>query len=127
MQRLLLVGTGAYALVNAAYIWGATQHWYNTIPGVVQTGPLNLHFARDVALAFLASGLALIWAGRRCDRSAAVCGSAWLIFHAMFHIWIWVHRGLPADLIALANLAGIQLPALIALWAALNLHETEVA
>jgi hypothetical protein len=40
-----------------------------------------------------------------------------LVLHALFHVWIWVHRGLPADVIALTNLAGIQLPA----WGALIL------
>jgi hypothetical protein len=39
----------------------------------------------------------------------------------MFHIWIWVHRGLPVDFVALSNLVGIQFPAFIALWAALSL------
>jgi hypothetical protein len=51
------------------------------------------------------------------DRSAALCGAFWLVLHALFHVWIWVHRGLPADVIALTNLAGIQLPA----WGALIL------
>lgn len=126
MQRTILIGVGGYALVNAAYIWGATQHWYDTVPGVMQTGPLNVHFARDVGLVFLSSGIALIWAGRKVDRSAAVCGAAWLVFHAAFHLWIWMHRGFPADIVALTNFAGIQIPAGLAIWAALTLHGDEV-
>ncbi|OBY28102.1 hypothetical protein [Leisingera sp. JC1] len=122
MQRIFLTAAGGFALVNAAYMWTATQHWYATVPGVQQTGPLNIHFAKDVALAFLSSGLALAWAGLKADRSAAVFGSAWLVFHALFHIWIWTHHGFPADLIALTNLTGIQLPAAAALWAALTLQ-----
>lgn len=122
MQRMILIGVGGFALVNALYMWWATEHWYAAIPGVSQTGPLNHHFARDVSLAFLASGLALVWAGQACDRSAGVFGSAWLVFHAMFHIWIWTHRGTPLDLVALTNLLGIQLPAVLALWAAFNLR-----
>ncbi|OED45947.1 hypothetical protein AB838_21995 [Rhodobacteraceae bacterium (ex Bugula neritina AB1)] len=121
MQRIILAAAGGFALINAAYMWAATPHWYATLPGVQMTGPLNIHFARDVALAFLSSGLALAWAALKTDRSAAVCGSAWLVFHALFHIWIWSHRGFPADLIALTNFTGIQLPAAAVLWAAFTL------
>ncbi len=121
MQKPVLLAVGAFALVNAGYIWFATGHWYVTVPGVAATGPLNTHFARDVGLAFFSSGLALLWAGRRGDRSAALCGASWLGLHAVYRIWIWGARGLPADLVALTNLLGIQLPALAALWAAFTL------
>ena len=122
MQRIILVGVGGFALVNALYMWWATQHWYATVPGVSQIGPLNVHFARDVSLAFLSSGLALVWAGQKRDRSAGIFGAAWLVFHAIFHIWIWAQRGTPLDLVALTNVLGIQLPAFLALWAAFNLR-----
>lgn len=123
MWKIVLVGIGALSLGTATYMWVAPQHWYAMVPGVQATGPLNIHFARDVALAYLASGAALVWAGLRIDRSAALCGSAWLILHALFHIWIWLHRGAPADTVALTNFAGVQLPAFIALFAALNLRK----
>lgn len=125
MQKTVLLAVGVFALGNAGYIWFATGHWYETVPGVVATGPLNTHFARDVGLAFLSSGLVLLWAGQRGDRSAALCGGSWLGLHAVYHIWIWVARGLPADLVALTNLLGIQLPALAALWAAFTLTRKE--
>lgn len=121
MQRIILIGVGGFALINASYMWWATEHWYAVVPGVLQTGPLNVHFAKDVALAFLSSGLALVWAGKRCDRSAAFFGSVWLVFHAVFHVWIWIHRGTPFDIVAGINLLGIQLPAFLALWAATKL------
>ena len=117
MQKLLLIGVGVLSVGTAAWMWGGTRHWYETVPGVSGTGPLNLQFAKDVALAYFSSGVALIWAGVNSDRSAALCGAFWLVLHALFHVWIWVHRGLPADVIALTNLAGIQLPA----WGALIL------
>ena len=125
MHRIILIAVGGYALVNATYIWAAPQHWYNTIPGVPATGPLNLHFARDVALAFLSSAIALIWAGGKANATAAICGSLWLAFHALFHLWVWANRGFPADLVALTNLTGIQLPAWVSAWAAIKLHKAE--
>lgn len=125
MWKNTLIIVGVFSCGIAFHIWFATQHWYQTVPGVQGTGPLNYHFAKDVALAFLTSGGALIWAGIKVDKSAAVCGSAWLVFHALFHIWIWMHRGTPVDLIALTNLTGIQLPAVAALYAAINLKKEE--
>ena len=126
MQKIVLTAVGGYALINAGYIWAATQHWYDTVPGVAATGPLNSHFALDVGLAFLASGLALIWSAAKSDTTAAVVGVGWLVFHALFHLWIWLHRGMPADLVALTNLSGIQLPAWLAAWATLKLRNVEM-
>lgn len=121
MQRSVLVAVGGLSVVTAAYMWIATQHWYATIPGVAQTGPMNFHFARDVALAYLASGAALLWAGGKHNKSAALCGASWLVLHALFHVWIWMHRGFPTDMVALINLTGIQFPAFAGLFAAISL------
>lgn len=122
MHRYILFGVGGVSLGTGAYIWGATQHWYDNVPGVAQTGPLNLHFAKDVALAYLAGGTALLWAGLNYDRSAGIFGALWFVLHALLHIWIWVHRGGPIDLTALTNLIGIQIPAFLALYAAIKLQ-----
>lgn len=120
MRNTVLIAVGGLSVGTAAYIWTATNHWYNSVPGVSLTGPLNFHFARDVALAYLASGAALIWAGVKHDRSAGVCGASWLVLHAVFHIWIWIHRGSPMDVVALTNLTGIQVPAFLAMWATIS-------
>ena len=122
MRNVVLIGVGGLSVTTAAYIWAATQHWYVTIPGVRHTGPMNFHFAKDVSLAYLSSGAALIWAGVKHDKSAAICGASWLALHALFHIWIWFHRGTPADLVALTNLMGIQAPAFAGVLAAINLN-----
>ncbi len=122
MQRNILVGVGGLSIGTAAYILIATQHWYDGVPGVALTGPLNFHFAKDVALAYLASGTTLVWAGLKHDKSAGICGASWLVLHAMLHIWIWVHRGIPLDVIALTNLIGIQVPAFLAFFAAIKIQ-----
>jgi hypothetical protein len=123
MQRTILITVGMLSIGTAGYMWSATQHWYENVPGVSATGPLNLHFAKDVALAYLASGAALIWAGAKYDKTAGICGASWLVLHALFHIWIWLHRDLPIDIISLTNLVGIQLPASIGLFVALNFQK----
>lgn len=121
MRSSVLIGVGGLSVLTAAYMWTATQHWYLTVPGVEQTGPMNFHFAKDVALAYLTSGVALIWAGVKHDKSAGVCGASWLVLHALFHVWIWLHRGTPMDLVALTNLIGIQVPAFAGFICAFNL------
>ncbi|MEP4194950.1 MAG: hypothetical protein ABJL99_04855 [Aliishimia sp.] len=122
MQRTLLIAIGVLSVGTAIYMWTSTQHWYDNVPGVSATGPLNVHFVKDVALAYLASGAALLWAGLKRDKTAGICGASWLVFHALFHIWIWLHRGLPVDIIAVSNLFGIQFPAFVAVFAAIKLQ-----
>lgn len=122
MLKIVLAGSGGLAIATGAYIWVATQHWYDNVPGVELTGPLNLHFAKDVALAYLVSGSALVWAGVKRDKSAGVCGASWLVLHAILHIWMWIQRDLPFDVIALTNLFGIQVPAFVAFFAAIRLQ-----
>ncbi|WP_164661820.1 hypothetical protein [Tropicibacter sp. Alg240-R139] len=122
MHRLILIGVGGISIVTAAYIWGATQHWHDNVPGVALTGALNFHFAKDVALAYVVSGAGLIWAGHKQDKSAGICGASWLVLHALLHIRMWVHLGVFIDIIALTNLIGIQLPAFLAFFAAINLQ-----
>ena len=122
MQRITLMGVGAFSIGTAVYIWAATLHWYNNVPGVVLTGPLNMHLAKDVALAYLASGIGLVWAGLKHDRSVGVLGASWLVFHAIFHMGMWMHRGFPLDYIAFVNLVGIQFPSFLALFLAINIQ-----
>ncbi len=121
MQKFVLTAVGGLSVLTAGYMWVATQHWYDTVPGVTLTGPMNFHFAKDVALAYLVSGTALIWAAIHQNRPVGICGAAWLVLHALFHIGMWVHRGIPFDFIALTNLIGIQLPAFAALFSAMSL------
>ena len=127
MWRGILIGVAIYNLGLAGYLWFAPHAWYERTPGVAMMGPFNLHFIRDVALAYLASAAALGWGAWKRDVTAAVFGAAWPCFHALFHIWIWLGRGVPLDEIALVNLMGIQLPAWLALAAALQFQSRRAA
>ena len=126
MWRSILFLIAAAHFVNALYMWFAPHAWYEAVPGVAMMGPFNLHFVRDIALAFGMSAGALAYGAARIDRTAAVCGAAWPALHALFHIWIWFARGVPFDGIALVNLTGIQIPAWLALAAALNFTRREI-
>lgn len=115
MRPLLL----AIALLNMATgvtIFFAPQFFYDTIPGVSMMGPFNLHFIRDAGLAYFGSGLLLALAWRRGEYAFGFGGALWPCLHALFHLQIWFARGAQVDLVALTNLAGIQVPAWAALW-----------
>ena len=126
MIKTMLWAVAGYFLASAAVMWAAPQPWFDAVPGVAATGGYNAHFIRDLALAFAVSGLALATGAAAGDRRLALFGAAWPCLHALFHIWIWgMHRGAALDLVALVNLAGIQLPGWLALVCAAHLPQEE--
>jgi hypothetical protein len=108
--RAMLLILGAFHALDGLWMLAAPAAWYATIPGVAETGPFNLHFITDIALAFVASGAGLIlgagkaaWAG-----SMAVAGATWPALHALFHVWIWLSMGFPRALpVALSEVLGV--------------------
>ena len=122
MSRILLIIIAAYCLILGFVMWFAPQYWYDATPGVAMMGPFNSHFIRDAGLAFLTSGGALFYGVLKPNRPLAIFGAMWPCLHAAFHIWIWLARGIPFDQVALVNLVGIQLPAWLALMAAIRLQ-----
>ncbi|WP_189438272.1 hypothetical protein [Pseudovibrio japonicus] len=115
MTRILLLVIGAYYFANGLFMMAAPENWYQLTPGVSMTGPYNWHFIIDIALIYMISGAASMWGSWNNNLTSIFVGLSWPVSHAVFHIYVWVERGAPADLIALANLAGIQLPAWIGL------------
>lgn len=125
MWKNLLLVTAILNAASALFMWFTPQLWYDITPGVAMMGPFNLHFIRDVALAYAASAVALAWGGVQRERSVAVFGAFWPCAHACFHLWIWFARGLPLDLVAGVNLLGIQPLAWLALLGAIKLSQEQ--
>ncbi len=125
MARLIIAVAGAYFVAVGAVMFVAPDGWYLATRGVAETGPYNMHFVLDVALVFAVTDPDLILGALRRDRSLLLAGAAWPALHALFHIWVWLGRGLPVDGVAAANLFAIQLPAWLALIAALKTNQTE--
>ncbi|MFN3214084.1 MAG: hypothetical protein ACE37M_13350 [Henriciella sp.] len=121
-MKLILYGVGGLYLFTAIYMFAAPQVFYDQTPGVAMMGPFNTHFIQDAGLAFLTSGGALLWGGRYRNRSVAIFGAVWVCLHATLHAWVWIARGTPLDQVALINLVGIQVPAWLALFAAMKLQ-----
>ena len=124
MWKKLLWVIALYNLALALYMWVLPVAWYDATPGVSDMGPFNVHFIRDVALTYLVSGLAFVWALRNHNKTAAVFGALWPCLHALFHVWIWFGRGFPFDQIAGVNLVGIQLPAWLAVIVIMKIFST---
>lgn len=112
LRWLMASGLAANGLVMLA----APFAWYHAVPGVIYTGPLNLHFVRDIGAAYLAAALGLAWRATRGNPAApaALIGALWLLLHAGVHL---------AETLAgicgwgqwLQDLPGVTLPALLAL------------
>jgi hypothetical protein len=98
--RILLILLGLFHAANGLFMVLAPSRWYLAVPGVVHTGPANLHFIPDIGFAFLLSGLGLLL-GARQMRSAgayALAGAAFPFVHALFHVWGWGMHGFPQGL-----------------------------
>ena len=116
MRRLIAAILAIPTLINGLTMLAAGPLWYETVPGVSDTGPFNPHFVQDIGVAFLMAGLALAaraWRPRYWP--AAVAGAGFLAAHALIHLVMIAsgHTYRPAfDLLA------IVLPSAAALYSA---------
>jgi len=117
--QVLLWLLGAGNLVNGLWMLFSAASWYQRIAS--DTGPLNLHFVRDIGAAFLAAGAALIWAAldpRARGPLVAVAG-VFMGLHAATHLAELLERSGPT----LIELFGVHLPsALVLVLAAVSLR-----
>ena len=59
MRRLIAAILAIPTLFNGLAMLAAGPHWYESVPGVTETGPFNPHFAQDTGAASLVAGLPL--------------------------------------------------------------------
>jgi hypothetical protein len=107
----------AILAINGAVMMLAPAWWYPRVPGVIETGPLNDHFVRDIGAAYLACAVALGWAVRDPARGlgVAIAAAAFLTLHAAIHlITPFCGAGLPWPLLA-RDFPGVFLPAIASL------------
>jgi AhpD family alkylhydroperoxidase len=74
-------------LLNGAAMIAAPSWWFHFVPGVAATGPFNLHFVQDIGAAYLAVALSLGLAVVRLERTPALPGAAFLVLHALVHLF----------------------------------------
>ena len=111
LRTLLAAGLGA----NGAAMLARPAAWYHAVPGVIYTGPLNLHFVRDIGAAYLAAAAGLAWRVLRGPAAApaAQCGALFLGLHAAIHAGETL-AGLCGWRQLMADAPGVLLPALLA-------------
>lgn len=85
----VLWALAAVAVANALWMLAAPAHWFEAIPGVVHTGPFNVHLVRDVGCAYLTMGLLLALAARwpRAAYPLLIAVSIFMVLHALLHVW----------------------------------------
>jgi uncharacterized protein YjeT (DUF2065 family) len=111
-----IVGLGLIA--NGLTMLAIPDTWYDLVPGVAQTGPLNPHFVRDIGAAYLVAGATLVWfATDRAARPAALAGAAFLAIHALIHLWDAAAEREHAHQL-LVDLPTVFLPPALAIWIA---------
>jgi peptidoglycan/LPS O-acetylase OafA/YrhL len=116
MRRSIAAVLAVLTVLNGLMMLLAGAAWYESVPGVSETGPYNPHFIQDIGAAFLAAGLALaarVWRPRYWP--AAVAGAGFLAFHALLHL-VMIASG--HDHYAAFDLIAIVLPAGLALYSA---------
>lgn len=114
--RLLLL---ALLAANGLAMLLAPEAWYAGMPGVIYTGPLNLHFVRDIGCAYLMAAAGLLWRvlEPRRGAAAALTGAGFLLLHAGVHVWE-LATGRCGWGQFLRDVPGVLLAALAALWLA---------
>lgn len=83
-MHLLARVLALWHVANGAAMLALPGIWFRAVPGAAETGPANIHFIRDIGIAFLAAGLALsLWRG---ERALALVALAFTGGHAVLHL-----------------------------------------
>lgn len=88
MRMMMAVVLGLGLAVNGVWMLLSPESWYPVIPGVTHTGPLNVHFVRDIGCAYFLCGSALLGLAIApvSMRPAAWLAVAFLALHAGVHV-----------------------------------------
>ncbi|MDZ7669828.1 MAG: hypothetical protein U5Q16_10540 [Gammaproteobacteria bacterium] len=65
--RLALAVIAAFLAANGAFMLAMPTVWYYSIDSVPLSGPLNIHFVRDIGCAYLAASIGVMCAALRRD------------------------------------------------------------
>jgi hypothetical protein len=115
LLNLLRAALAAGLAANGLAMLFAPEAWYQAVPGVAFTGPLNTHFVRDIGCAYLVSGASLglrAWCGSTVAPGAMV-GATFLLLHAAVHLGETL-AGLCGWSTLLRDVPGVVLPAIAA-------------
>ena len=121
MTRSVLLLVAAWCGVTGLWLVISPAGFHAGIPGVSETGPLNIHFFRDVGLAFVVSALALGAGAASGDWRLALAGAGFPLLHGALHLVESLHHGPHGGA---GELVATGLPGLIALAAVVRMRGT---
>lgn len=118
MRQVLLMAVAILLGINGAAMLGWPDQWYRALPTVPLTGPLNVHFVRDIGCAYLTSAGALAWfvIDPLHGRPAALTALGFLFAHAAVHVWDTLAGRMAWHHLA-EDFVGVFLLPALALWA----------
>jgi len=97
---------------NGVYMFIDPPGWYAAVPGVPDTGPLNLHFVRDIGIGYFTAGTALAWSALGAGWRASALAAMFIGLHSLLHIGETI-GGHHHDVL-LNEIAAVHLPAVLA-------------
>ena len=107
---------GLINILNAVWMLIAPEHWYYNLPaGVPESGPLNVHFIRDIGCIFLILGCGLLVGGSFLIEFRLPLFTMNTLFY-MLHMFVHIHEIVSGRLrmgIFWIDLPGIYLPAML--------------
>lgn len=111
----LAIAVGLLAAGNGLVMLVLPQTWFWSVDGVSLTGGYNAHFIRDIGMVYLLSGIAMFAGLARPTGRPLLWGAAaaWLMSHAVFHLWE-VAAGICGPDAIVRDFAGVTLPGLVA-------------
>ena len=117
MRKILALIIGLGAAANGLWMILGPYHWYAWVPGVSATGPINIHFIRDIGCAYLVTAISVFWLMLSPQRGgpAAFVAALFLILHAGIHVWDTV-AGRESKLGLLRDGPAVILPGFVILW-----------
>jgi hypothetical protein len=121
LVQILIVLPALLSIVNGGFMIWDPYGWYEFLPTVKSTGPLNQHFIRDIGIAYLTCGMMLGYAARFPSGRwlAALAGVLWLTLHGAFHVWELL-AGIGAQHVFWMDAPGVLGPPLL-VWFALGI------
>lgn len=113
-----------FYMANGVVMIAGPDWWYGATPGVTGTGPFNAHFVVDVGIAFLSSGLLIVWGAAGAGWRLILAGAAFPVGHALFHITGFTDGHVHGPV--WIEIFGVVIPGALTLWAAWAAKAQEV-